>query len=245
MSNLLSKALVAAVKQAKSVGKEGVNKFHNYKYASAESVIAEAREALSDNGLTVIPMGWRRDPAPLAEKPEMQDYDYAAVTYRLMHESGESVDFETHTPIIPEKGRPADKALATALTYSLGYFLRGLLLLPRVDEETDADRRNDTNHQPRQRQAPATHPAQQRQDGPPRITREQAERLNALCVGLKIPRVDFCNFLGIQRWSELAADRYQHAVRSAWAEYRGVTLDEVEHDAPDTVQEPEPEPANA
>jgi hypothetical protein len=42
-------------------------------------------------------------------------------------------------PIIPEKGRPWDKAHAGALTSSLAYFLRDLLLMPRVEEGTDMD----------------------------------------------------------------------------------------------------------
>jgi lysozyme len=46
--------------------------------------------------------------------------------------------------------RPLDKAVATAMTYNLGYFLRGLLLLPRVEEGTDVDQRDDRTHEPKQ-----------------------------------------------------------------------------------------------
>jgi len=73
--------------------------------------------------------------------------------YTVAHKDGGAFECATSTPAIEEKGRPRDKAVATALTYSLGYFLRGLLLLPRVDEATDVDRRDDTKHDPRDRPA--------------------------------------------------------------------------------------------
>jgi len=46
--------------------------------------------------------------------------------------------------------------MATALTYNLGYFLRGLLLLPRVEEGHEVDQRND---QPEQKQELVKRPA--------------------------------------------------------------------------------------
>ena len=58
-------------------------------------------------------------------------------------------------PIIPEKGRPWDKAHAGALTSSLAYFLRDLLLMPRVEEGTDMD----SGDRDRKRQQNTTAPA--------------------------------------------------------------------------------------
>ena len=55
------------------------------------------------------------------------------------------------TPIIPDKGRPMDKAVATARTYALGYMLRDLLLLPRVEPSADVDARDDRGHEPKRR----------------------------------------------------------------------------------------------
>src|SRR5258707_6928030 len=53
---------------------------------------------------------------------------------------------ESETPIVEDKSRPMDKAVATALTYNLGYTLRGLLLLPRVEDEVD--QRDDRKYEP-------------------------------------------------------------------------------------------------
>ncbi len=149
-------ALVEAQRYARAVGKGSTNDFHRYKYASAEAIIEEAREALAHAGIAVFPLSWRierqittvdvRDgkPVPLW---------VLDVTYRVQHESGESFEATTSTSIIPEKGRPHDKAEAAALTYSLGYYLRGLLLLPRVEPGSQVDERRD-DREPKRQAAP-------------------------------------------------------------------------------------------
>lgn len=136
-------ALVKAQQAARAVEKDAHNKFHGYGYASAEALIAEARGALSDAGLACCVYQW------LVVEHRM------VVTYLLVHASGQSMTFSTSTPVVMElndkkdgKYKPADKAEHTALTYNLGYFLRGLLLLPRVEPGTDVDQRDDRNHDP-------------------------------------------------------------------------------------------------
>ena len=67
-------------------------------------------------------------------------------------------------PVLPEKGRPIDKAEAGARTYALSYFLRDLLLIPRVDEGSDVDQRDDRDRSgrataPRPAAVPAPKPA--------------------------------------------------------------------------------------
>lgn len=136
MSELV-KALVQAQKIARAVGKDKSNSFHRYKYASAEAMIEEARGALAESGLAFRCID---SLVLLGEIPLLR------LTYSLSHISGESEAITSTTPIIEEKGRPLDKAVATAKTYDLGYTLRGLLLLPRVEEEVD--QRDDTKHEP-------------------------------------------------------------------------------------------------
>lgn len=136
-------ALARAQAQAQGVEKGSVNTFHRYKYASAEDVIAVSREALAGTGL-----------AFLCLSATVQWGEPAVLTcrYALVHESGASMELVSETPVIPEKGRPEDKAVATAKTYDLGYALRGLLLLPRVEEGADADQRDDRHREPRSKQ---------------------------------------------------------------------------------------------
>lgn len=140
----MAAALVAAQKHAQAVAKTSKNTFHGYKYASAEALIAEGREALADNGLAVMPIEWRVLPVEGIEGVRSK----VEVTYMLMHETGASVSAKCETSILPEKGRPQDKAEATALTYNLGYYLRGLLLLPREEPGTSVDARDDRNNGP-------------------------------------------------------------------------------------------------
>ena len=136
----LDKALVEAQKIAKSVGKDKSNSFHRYKYASAEAMIEEARGALTEAGLAFRCVG------AIASTPDGKP-PMLLVCYKLSHISGEHEIIESETPIIEEKGRPFDKAVATAKTYDLGYTLRGLLLLPRVEEEVDE--RDDRRYEPK------------------------------------------------------------------------------------------------
>lgn len=134
----LNAALARAILSASAVEKGSQNTFHRYKYASAEAIIEEARVPLASEGLATSLLAYTLTPA--------HDASYFAdlnATYILTHSSGQERTYTSVTPVIVEKGRPADKAVATALTYSLGYFLRGLLLLPRVDEGHDVDKRDD------------------------------------------------------------------------------------------------------
>lgn len=138
----LAVALVAAQRQARAVEKGG--KFAGgsvkYNYASTESIIEEARDALSSNGLSVFPA--------MSKVAYMEGRPVLLSQYELLHSSGESRRVEYDTPIVEGAGRPLDKATATARTYALGYFLRDLLLLPRVEAGTDVSARDDSGHVP-------------------------------------------------------------------------------------------------
>jgi hypothetical protein len=143
----LASALLAAQKALPSVGKDAKNSFHHYSYVSAEAMISACRDALHGAGLTVRRAGWKFDGSP--------EGGIVNSTFVLTHgPTGESVSDEIAWICVPEKGRPIDKAMAGALTSSLGYYLRDLLLVPREDE-SEMDRRDDTKYEPRKAAAPA------------------------------------------------------------------------------------------
>jgi hypothetical protein len=153
----LASALLAAQKALPSVGKDAKNSFHHYSYVSAEAMIGACRDALHGAGLTVRRAGWKFDGTP--------EGGIVNSTFVLTHgPTGESVSDEIAWICVPEKGRPIDKAMAGALTSSLGYYLRDLLLVPREDE-SEMDRRDDTKYEPRKAAPaparPAPRPAQQ------------------------------------------------------------------------------------
>ena len=137
----LATALLAAQRALPSVAKDAKNSFHHYSYVSAEGMIGACREVLHGAGLAVRRAGWKFDGTP--------EGGIVTSTFILTHAaSGETANDEVTWPAIPEKGRPIDKALAGALTSSLGYYLRDLLLVPREDE-AEMDRRDDRTFEPR------------------------------------------------------------------------------------------------
>ena len=150
----IASRLVLAQMKVKDVTKDSVNSFHKYKYASAEDVLYTARVALLEAGLSVLRVGWRYIPA----ETELGT-DYVSATYMVVDVDGNSFTFpNAETPAEPEKGRPADKAVAGALTVNQSYFLLGLLEIVRSDEN-EVDKRNDTAYVPkRQQPRPAPQP---------------------------------------------------------------------------------------
>lgn len=157
----MTERLVAAQLAAQAVAKQSVNSYMKYRYASAEAMIEEARGALSASGLALITAGWvfvRNDAAATSAIDNPGHVGLMRVHYALLCPA-ERLDFHCDTAVIVDKGRPLDKAQATALTYNLGYFLRGLLLLPREDAENSVDARDDRQHaarppEPRQAELP-------------------------------------------------------------------------------------------
>ena len=68
-------------------------------------------------------------------------------SFLLMHSSGECIQLKTEWPVCPDKARPLDKAVASAVTTSLAYLLRDLLCMPRVAEGDDLAGREDQPEQ--------------------------------------------------------------------------------------------------
>lgn len=140
----LAGALVKAMIAAHGVEKDSKNSFHKYEYASSEALIEEARTALAANGLAVVPVeqsvnGWEREGENRFELVQ---------TRMILHISGECIVCRSAWPIVPDRGRPLDKATAAADTLSLAYFLRDLLQLPRVDKQADVNTRDDREYKP-------------------------------------------------------------------------------------------------
>ena len=135
-------ALVMAQARMKAVGKdETVDYGKKYAYVSAEAMIGACREALNSSGLALVRSGVR-----FVEGNETRA-DMVACEYQLIHASGEMLAFvDVPWFVIEMNGRPIDKALAGALTTSMSYFLRDLLLVPKCDEQ-EIDKRDDSKHE--------------------------------------------------------------------------------------------------
>lgn len=181
----LATRLVEAQRHAQAVAKDSTNAFHRYKYASAEALIEEARAALSKAGLALMATDWTFQPGATTD-PNVPGVAGSMHVKYLLLAGEERLELSAETAVVVEKGRPLDKAQATALTYNLGYFLRGLLLLPREDAEDGVDARDDRRNHRRDDDAgpePTPRPAPP-QAPPPRSREEQQKSHHQLRVML-------------------------------------------------------------
>lgn len=147
MPKSIASALVKAQATVKPVEKDSTNSFHKYKYASSDDVVAVGREALVGAGLALARVGWSHTPLTEHEPARIN------VQYMLTSSDGECWMCPlASVPVLPEKGRPEDKAEAAALTYSHGYMVLGLLQMERRDEGA-VDQRDDRDRGSYQRPA--------------------------------------------------------------------------------------------
>ena len=136
----LASALSRAQDKCRAAYHDRRNTHHAYNYASAEAVLLAAQDALDGCGLAVDPLGWRIEVVPNT------DWALLRRRFQLLHESGEEREpVEVQWPILPDKGRPLDKALGAALTEALAYYYRDLLRMPRVKPDDTVAGRDDTS----------------------------------------------------------------------------------------------------
>ena len=111
--------------------RRGATRFHKYRYTSAEAVIEEAKAALADSGLSLLPLAQM-----IADRGSGR---LELETHMMLCHSERRVCAGNCVLANLPGGRasPLDKAAAIADTLSLSYYLRRLLLMPRVDPSDD------------------------------------------------------------------------------------------------------------
>lgn len=181
----LAKALIAAQASIKAIPHDARNDFHKYRYTSAEAILTECKAVLAANGLALLP----GDQSIVALEGQLLLVRH----FTLLHTSGEERLLTTAWPIVPDKGRPADKATASAATTSLAYLLRDLLLAPRVDPSDDLAGREDRPEPARKR--PAATPSK---DGTEQIGHEGAQKLITLADRKKVTLDDYLEPHGLK-----------------------------------------------
>jgi len=137
----LAAALATARDKCKAAHHDRRNTHQNFDYASAESVLRAAGEALDESGLSLVPLE--------QEMAVLQAGSKAVFSLNrrmlLCHSSGESMPLVLKGwPVVEGNGRPLDKAFAIALTTSLAYLYRDLLQMPRVAQSDDLAGRDDS-----------------------------------------------------------------------------------------------------
>jgi len=168
----VAQALAKAQREARAVEKRNRNDQHNYNYASAEDVIAAARDALATAELALAPGAFRFRRAEGTLDENAGAIGYLDITYLLVHApSGKQHQISLEEAVCPTPGRmggwarPLDKAIFAARTESLGYMLRELLLIPRRDAP-DVSGRGDADERGRAPQGQRGAPQDRRQQEP-------------------------------------------------------------------------------
>jgi hypothetical protein len=134
-------ALHKAQQSVTAVGKGSKNDYHGYSYTSAEEMLTACRKALHDNGLVAYRLSWK------LVQLETGSTVLSHFCVATANGTGEEDSLTAHVeyPAIPGNGRPLDKAVSAALTTSFSYWLRDLLMLPRLDD-VEVDTRDDRNY---------------------------------------------------------------------------------------------------
>lgn len=163
----LSGAVAAARDRCKAAIKRSYNEYHKFAYASADEVIDTANEALEGSGLALLPL----EEELVVLGSGTQAFFALNRLLVLTHASGEFAYLRTKGwPVIPERGRPLDKAFSIGLTTSLAYKLRDLLQMPRKADD-DVAAQNDRNVHvhpcPQETNAPVAPAAEAHAESPP------------------------------------------------------------------------------
>lgn len=146
-------AILAAQRDIDAVTKGASNSHHNFKYAASDEVVSECRGVLHKAGLTVTRCGSTIRPGEFLDKANKNGAYKAPSAWIDVHfliahpESGES-EVRTYAMYAEaENGQPLDKKILGAMTGAMGYFLVGLLLVPRFDEN-EISARDDSQYDP-------------------------------------------------------------------------------------------------
>ena len=128
--------LAKASGAAGAVPKGSRNDFAKYDYASAEEILEHVRPFFSQHGLFVCRTGW--EDVRWTVTPDGETAHKVKCHFQVSAVgSTEAWQASVMWPVVCSKGRPQDKAEASALTDCTKYWLLGLLLLPRADIEMD------------------------------------------------------------------------------------------------------------
>jgi hypothetical protein len=143
----LSAALLEAQRLVGAVAKGSQNEYDKYAYTSSDTMIAACRDALHGAGLLFDREGWEIDRT-------VEPHELISLFVLEYPTTGERREYRVPWAIVgnPKRIYAVDKARAGALTTSIGYFLRDLLNVPRVDTN-EMDRREDHDME-----APAARP---------------------------------------------------------------------------------------
>lgn len=190
----LGAALVRAQRAVRDAGKDRANPSLRNQYATLASVLSEVRPAFHDSGISVI-----QAPGPIVD-------GRAVLTTTLLHESGQSISFESSCPMVGYKGSGADEnkginaaqAYGVVITYLRRYALMAVAAITAVDDDTDGDvkpRRDERRDEEPRREPAREEPPEERPLDAAAFLRamqavDPAWTAEAICAIAKVPSLD-------------------------------------------------------
>ena len=151
----IAKKLVAVMNECSHVAKNGINSFHNYKYATAEDVLQKVNESLTKNKLASIVCPTLESMVDVTNlKGNTEHLATVSVQVHIIDsDSGESVDLFG----IGSGQDAGDKAVMKAQTAAIKYaFMLSLCIATGDDPEADGKTDEATYTESQQNIKPAT-----------------------------------------------------------------------------------------
>lgn len=121
----IAPALLAAQKTIGGAKKGAVNPFFHSKYADLGSVMEACKEALNDNGITVL------------QPIDSNEYGVHVETI-LLHESGEWISAGLR---IAPKSETNPQDQGSAISYARRYSLQSMVFIPAEDDDAESAKR--------------------------------------------------------------------------------------------------------
>lgn len=136
-------ALLRAREACSEIRRDAVDKRDGFKFVSAETMFKVGGGALTNAGLVLVPVCTKtaRDRVesqwPDNLRPKLEPALMIIRSFVLRHaESGEQIELELPWPVLMHDKR-IDRAFPAAITSSLKYLVRDLLMLPAVDGDEE------------------------------------------------------------------------------------------------------------
>ncbi|MGH2869320.1 MAG: ERF family protein [Solirubrobacteraceae bacterium] len=187
--------LAQVVGEVGYVAKDGKNDFQNYRYTSAEALLAAIRGPLSSRGVILMP-----SLVDIGEREYTTSKGKASIitTARVRFTFVDGESGETHACEWAGQGDdPADKGLGKAYTNAIKTFLREQFLIPTGDDP-EADSSTDSR-------------AADRSPGPKLATAADVKEMTKAADGLSTESVKLalaaCGINGVSAYNKVPADK--------------------------------------
>jgi len=133
-----------------SVKKDGENKYHHYKYATAEAIFSAAKAALAKNGISIFPIMGDIHESDIKTQ-DNKDQTYTRMSFRFVIIEA-TTGYTVVVPWVADSIDNLDKGINKCLTVALKSFIRILFAVSEGGDDSDGEETAPIaeGHRPRQ-----------------------------------------------------------------------------------------------